>query len=89
MLLARVPVVIWTHTSRASPTARVVRGRTLDVSQAYGRADIVLCPSREESFGRIAAEAMMNSIPVVASDIPAYRELVARFPHFAERLRPI
>ena len=54
----------------------VLRGRTLDVSQAYGRADIVLCPSREESFGRIAAEAMMNGIPVVASDIPAYRELV-------------
>jgi phosphatidyl-myo-inositol alpha-mannosyltransferase len=52
------------------------RGRVLDVREAYREADIVLCPSREESFGRIAAEAMMNGIPVVASDIPAYRELV-------------
>jgi phosphatidyl-myo-inositol alpha-mannosyltransferase len=52
------------------------RGRVLDVRQAYREADIVLCPSREESFGRIAAEAMMNGIPVVASDIPAFRELI-------------
>jgi phosphatidyl-myo-inositol alpha-mannosyltransferase len=51
-------------------------GRTVDVRRAYGGADIVLCPSRTESFGRIAAEAMLNGLPVVASDIPAYRELV-------------
>jgi phosphatidyl-myo-inositol alpha-mannosyltransferase len=54
----------------------VFRGRVTDVSTAFGRSDIVLCPSRQESFGRIAAEAMMNGLPVVASDIPAYRELV-------------
>jgi phosphatidyl-myo-inositol alpha-mannosyltransferase len=52
------------------------RGRVFDVREAYQETDIVLCPSREESFGRIAAEAMMNGIPVVASDIPAYRELI-------------
>lgn len=51
-------------------------GRTLDVGRAYGDCDIVVCPSRSESFGRIAAEAMMNAIPIVASDIPAYRDLV-------------
>jgi phosphatidyl-myo-inositol alpha-mannosyltransferase len=51
-------------------------GRTTDVRRAYAAADIVLCPSRSESFGRIAAEAMMNGLPVVASDLPAYRELV-------------
>lgn len=51
-------------------------GRTLDVRRAFASCDIVVCPSRSESFGRIAAEAMMNGIPVVASDIPAYRELV-------------
>jgi glycosyltransferase involved in cell wall biosynthesis len=54
----------------------VFRGRVTDVSAAYGQSDLVLCPSRQESFGRIAAEAMMNGLPVVASDIPAYRELV-------------
>ena len=51
-------------------------GRTTDIAAVYANADIVLCPSRSESFGRIAAEAMMNGLPVVASDIPAYRELI-------------
>jgi phosphatidyl-myo-inositol alpha-mannosyltransferase len=51
-------------------------GRTTDIARAYGAADIVLCPSRAESFGRIAAEAMMNGLPVVASDLPTYRVLV-------------
>jgi glycosyltransferase involved in cell wall biosynthesis len=51
-------------------------GRTNDVRRAYGELDIVLCPSRQESFGRVAAEAMLNGLPVVASDIPAYRELL-------------
>jgi glycosyltransferase involved in cell wall biosynthesis len=52
-----------------------VRGRVADVSLAYAGSDIVFCPSRRESFGRVAAEAMLNGIPVVASDIPAFREL--------------
>ena len=51
-------------------------GRVLDVRRAFANCDLVLCPSRNESFGRIAAEAMMNGLPVVASDIPAYRVLV-------------
>jgi glycosyltransferase involved in cell wall biosynthesis len=51
-------------------------GRTSDVRRAYRAADIVLCPSRAESFGRIAVEAMMNGLPVVASDLPTFRRLV-------------
>ena len=51
-------------------------GRVRDVARAYASCDIVLCPSRTESFGRVVAEAMMNGIPVVASDIPAHRELI-------------
>ena len=57
--------------------AIALRGRTLNVRRAYASCDIVLCPSSNESFGRIAAEAMMNGLPVVGSDIPAFRELVA------------
>jgi glycosyltransferase involved in cell wall biosynthesis len=52
------------------------RGRTTSVAQVYAELDIVLCPSRQESFGRVAAEAMLNGVPVVASDIPAHRDLV-------------
>jgi glycosyltransferase involved in cell wall biosynthesis len=51
-------------------------GRMNDVRQAYAEVDVVVCPSRQESFGRVAAEAMLNGLPVVASDIPAYRELL-------------
>jgi glycosyltransferase involved in cell wall biosynthesis len=67
----------WEELDEASRELDVtLPGRTTDVGRAYAASDIVLCPSRSESFGRVAAEAMMNGLPVVASDIPAYRELV-------------
>lgn len=50
--------------------------KVVDVREAYAQFDVVVCPSLEESFGRVAAEAMANGIPVVASDIPALRKLV-------------
>jgi glycosyltransferase involved in cell wall biosynthesis len=53
-----------------------VPGKLLDVRQAYARCGVVVCPSLAESFGRVAAEAMANGIPVVASDLPALREVV-------------
>lgn len=53
-----------------------VPGRVADVRAAYAGADIVFVPSREESFCRVAAEAMMNGIPVVASDLPPLRHLL-------------
>lgn len=46
------------------------------VRSVYARVNIVLCPSYRESFGLVAAEAMANGIPVVASDIPAFEELL-------------
>jgi glycosyltransferase involved in cell wall biosynthesis len=45
-------------------------------SAAYDQIDLVLCPSRQESFGRVTAEAMYNGLPVVASRIPAFQELL-------------
>jgi glycosyltransferase involved in cell wall biosynthesis len=59
-----------------SMAAVTVPGRVADVRQAYAGADIVFVPSREESFCRVAAEAMMNGIPVVATDIPPLRHLL-------------
>lgn len=44
-------------------------GKTPDVRNAYADLDIVFIPSRAESFCRVAAEAMMNGIPVAGSDI--------------------
>ena len=53
-----------------------VKGRVQDVGPAYQECDIVFCPSLSESFGRIAAEAMAHGLPVVASDIAAFRNLI-------------
>ena len=51
-------------------------GQQSDVRPIYAETDIVLCPSRNESFNRIAVEAMLNGIPVVATDLPAHRTLL-------------
>ncbi len=53
-----------------------ISGWIHDVERVYATSTIVFCPSFRESFGRVAAEAMVNGVPVVASDIPAYRELL-------------
>jgi glycosyltransferase involved in cell wall biosynthesis len=50
--------------------------RTFEVSEVFAQLDAVLVPSYAESFCRVAAEGMTNGLPVVASDLPAIRELV-------------
>jgi glycosyltransferase involved in cell wall biosynthesis len=37
---------------------------------------VVVCPSVQESFCRVAAEAMLNGIPVVGSDLEPVRALL-------------
>jgi glycosyltransferase involved in cell wall biosynthesis len=51
-------------------------GRCDDIRDALELCDVVLCPSRVESFCRVAAEAMLNGLPVMATDMPAIREVV-------------
>lgn len=51
-------------------------GKVQDVRRIYGTSDIVVVPSLHESFGRVAAEAMANGIPVVASNLPPLRDLL-------------
>jgi len=52
------------------------RQRDHDVRNIYAAIDALLVPSLSESFCRIAAEAMLNRLPVIASDLPALRELL-------------
>lgn len=52
-------------------------GPTADVSTLYATHDALLFPSHTESFGFPLLEAMSSGLPVVASDIPATREVLA------------
>ena len=53
-----------------------IEGKHPDVRTVYARCDVVVCPSVLESFCRVAAEAMLNGIPVVGSDLPPIRALL-------------
>lgn len=53
----------------------VLAGAALD--SAYRGADLVVAPSRVESYGMAVAEALRRGIPVVASDVGGIREAVA------------
>jgi glycosyltransferase involved in cell wall biosynthesis len=68
---------VWSELERLRADGRVAfPGRRADVREAYAGCDIVICPSRMESFGRVVVEAMMNGLPVVASDIGPFRDLL-------------
>jgi glycosyltransferase involved in cell wall biosynthesis len=69
-------------------TLAQVPGKVLDVREAYASCDIVICPSLSESFGRVAAEAMANGLPVVTSDLPPLRALVGEGADAAGLLAP-
>ena len=53
----------------------VLAGRRL--AEAYQAADLVVVPSRAESYGMVAAEAVARGIPVVASRVGGVPEAIA------------
>ena len=68
---------IWQQLRRLGETNLLeFRGKQSDVRAIYAECDLVFVPSLDESFGRVVAEAMMNGIPVVASDLPPLRRLI-------------
>jgi glycosyltransferase involved in cell wall biosynthesis len=67
---------VWEQLRRAGSGRVALLGKQRDVRTAYARCDVVLCPSLEETFCRVAAEAMLNGIPVVGADLPPLRRLL-------------
>jgi glycosyltransferase involved in cell wall biosynthesis len=47
-----------------------------ELGKLYGRAALVVCPSRRDGFNMVCAEAMAHGRPVVASAVGGLRELV-------------
>jgi len=66
----------WRRLRELDPERVSFPGKVANVRDAYGQCDIVFMPSLDESFGRVAAEAMLNGLPVVASDLAPVRDLL-------------
>jgi glycosyltransferase involved in cell wall biosynthesis len=56
------------------------RGVVDDMEDAYREMDVLLVPSLQESWCRVAMEGMAMGLAVVASDIPGLRELTGLVP---------
>jgi glycosyltransferase involved in cell wall biosynthesis len=52
-------------------------GARVDVPELLCAADVLVVPSRWEGLGSVLLEAMALETPIVASDLPAVREIVA------------
>ena len=57
-------------------------GTDSDLDYAYRHATALLFPSRCEGFGLPLVEAMRYGLPVLASDIPVFREIGGDYPRF-------
>lgn len=50
-------------------------GWVADMPTFYSTMDLVIFPSSHESFGNVLAEALINGLPVLVSDLPAFEEI--------------
>lgn len=57
------------------PTLAMVIENFSDKSAMYSLSDVIILPSRTESFGYAALESAMLGLPLLLSDIPPYREI--------------
>lgn len=73
------PVRAAMRESRIEGRVRMINGRTLtdaELWRLYSGADVFVYPSLADSFGLPPLEAMAAGVPVVASGLPALREVL-------------
>jgi glycosyltransferase involved in cell wall biosynthesis len=58
---------------------------TAFIKDMYAKTDILLVPSKEESWGRVAVEAMSSGIPVIANPTPGLVESCGEAGIFCKR----
>lgn len=57
------------------PDLSILIERFSDKSDIYSLSDVIILPSKTESFGYAALESAMIGLPLFLSDIPPYREI--------------
>ena len=58
---------------------------TPEIKKMYAKSRIVLMPSKYESYGRVAVEAMASGIPVIAQPTPGLKESLGNAGIFCDR----
>jgi 1,2-diacylglycerol-3-alpha-glucose alpha-1,2-galactosyltransferase len=53
----------------------IFTGFVPDIREVYSAADVFLMPSYAETFGLVILEALSSGLPVIARDIPEFREI--------------
>jgi glycosyltransferase involved in cell wall biosynthesis len=51
-----------------------------DLAAAYANADLLVLPSRHETYGIVASEALARGVPVLATDVGGVREALGAAP---------
>ena len=73
---------------RPGETRTVERISDLDMTALLRSASVVVVPSFDEGLSLPVIEALRAGVPVVASDIPAHRELIGKGGYLADPRKP-